>query len=222
VSGERWLCSPCFFEVRQQGRQCLLCGTGSAGTGKANWARHPGTGAEWLCSRCYRHEYRRLQRQPGKRQQLQQQPQAVDEAPAAKRQRSNEQQEQQEQAMPQVQQQQQQQDLFSQLLEAAALPDAAAAGLTVELAASFSALLDGLPADLQAVQVRGRGGGQARRGGTLLLLACAALTIPLLTYLLLLLAGDAPGHVFEGGHVCSGGTGDERGAEPSGRAVSAS
>jgi hypothetical protein len=56
---------------------------------------------------------------------------------------------------PPQQQTPQQQDLFSLLLGAAEQAAAAASGLTADLSASFSALLDTLPPEQQAAEVRG-------------------------------------------------------------------
>jgi hypothetical protein len=56
-----------------------------------------------------------------------------------------------------AQQQPPPQDVFSLLLGAAEQAAAAASGLTADLCASFSALLDTLPPDQQAVKVRGGG-----------------------------------------------------------------
>ena len=161
VSGDGWLCSPCFFEVRRQTdvRRCLECGAGRSAPGKATgWCRHPVTGEEWLCGTCYgRVRYRRQEGEEAE---------ADGEAmprPATKKQRQEqEQQQQQLQLQPQQQQQPQpqpqpqpQQGLLGVLLEAAGTPAGAAGGLTSELAASFCAVFDTLRPDQQAAKVRG-------------------------------------------------------------------
>lgn len=59
ATGERWLCSPCFFLVRRQAdkRQCMDCGADAPGTCKsAVWHRSPG-GNSWLCTRCHGRAY---------------------------------------------------------------------------------------------------------------------------------------------------------------------
>ena len=173
VSGEGWLCSPCFFEVRRQTdvRRCLECGAGRSAPGKAaGWCRHPVTGEEWLCGTCYgRVRYRRQegeeaeadgeamprpatkkqrQEQEQEQQQLQQQPQ--------QQQQPQSQPQPQPQSQPQPQPQPQpKQDLLGVLLEAAGTPAGAAGGLTSELAASFCAVFDTLRPDQQAAKVRG-------------------------------------------------------------------
>lgn len=64
ATGERWLCSPCFFVARRQSekRLCIECGADSPGACKsAVWHRAP-RGNSWLCTRCHGRAYEQVKK----------------------------------------------------------------------------------------------------------------------------------------------------------------
>ncbi|KAL4445347.1 hypothetical protein ABPG77_011172 [Micractinium sp. CCAP 211/92] len=168
ATGERWLCSPCFFLVRRQAdkRQCMDCGADTPGACKsAVWHRSPG-GDSWLCTRCHGRAYEQTKKL--RRSALKRECEAAvtdwaaaehSAQPRTRRQRAAMQQQERsgggaagatctaasQPTTPSV----------MEAMEAAAgvLSDMTAGqGLTRPLVASFYSLLDGLPPEQKAVR----------------------------------------------------------------------
>lgn len=73
ATGQRWLCSPCFFAARRQAdrRRCMECGRDNPGACKSAVWHKSGVGGSWLCTRCHGRAYeqaKRLRRKALKRQ----------------------------------------------------------------------------------------------------------------------------------------------------------